>query len=98
MGKELRRLPVKETDSCVAFSPDSKLLAGGLLSGDVLVWNAGSGEEVLQLCGHRGFPRALSFSSDGKLLATADEIHVRVWDTATGKRLRRFRELNSINT
>jgi WD40 repeat protein len=96
-GKELRHIPVMDHISGMGFSPDSKLLAAGLSSGDVLVWNPVSGEQVLQVYGHRS-PYSLSFSSDAKLLAVGDGAHIRIWDMATGKRLRRVGEPNiSIN-
>jgi WD40 repeat protein len=55
----------------VAFSPDSKRLAGALEDGSVCIWDASNGQLVRKLVGH---PKAVSeivFSPDGTCLATA---------------------------
>jgi RNA polymerase sigma factor (sigma-70 family) len=83
-GKLLRRYPERYSGT-VLFSPNGKwFVAAG---GDLL--DAASGEVVrrFSLKGHR-----LTFSPDGKLLATgAADGSVTLWDTASGEVTRRLR-------
>jgi RNA polymerase sigma factor (sigma-70 family) len=70
-----------------AFSPDGKVLA--IIDWDkdnhaVFVWDAKTGLKVGEFK-HGKFLLDLSFSHDGKLLATADMEELHVWDTATGR-------------
>jgi WD40 repeat protein len=77
----------------VAASPDGKLIAS--IADDMVcrVWNAASGKLVHELRGHKeqtpnnfvSMLHALTFSADGKLLATGDKVaHVVVWDVQSG--------------
>jgi WD40 repeat protein len=78
----------------VVFSPDGKWLAGcsgikdraaNVERGDVYVWDALTGEEVLYFQAHPGEVTGLAYSPDGKLLATAGHDHtVKLWDAQTG--------------
>jgi WD40 repeat protein/serine/threonine protein kinase len=81
---------------CVAYSPDGKRLASasnppGLPmqnAGEVKVWDAQTGQELLALTGHTGGVWGVAFSPDGKRLACASfDKTVRVWDTQTGHEL-----------
>jgi serine/threonine protein kinase len=80
----------------VCFSPDGKRLAsasGDRISpdrrGEVIVWDAATGQEVLTLKkGHTLGLSCVCFSPDGKRLASSswDET-VKVWDAATGEEI-----------
>jgi WD40 repeat protein len=74
----------------VCFSPDGKriLTGGGVLTrrgdppvpGEVKVWDAEKGRELLTLKGHTGILRSVCFSPDGKRLASASSDQtVKVW-------------------
>jgi WD40 repeat protein len=77
----------------VQASPDGKLIAS---IGDDMVcrlWDAESGQMLRKLKGHKAetpdhYPSmlyAVTFSSDGKLLATGDKVgHIVVWNVADG--------------
>src|SRR5262249_3160187 len=56
------------------------------------VWDVATGQELLTLGGHGGAVYAVTFSSDGRHLATAgqDEV-VRVWDTTSRELIRELR-------
>ena len=72
----------------VAFSPDGKHVASGSKTGEIKVWQPGTGKEVHRLLGHGGPAFAVAFRPDGKHLASAGWDHtVRVWDVETGKQV-----------
>src|SRR5690242_16904850 len=55
----------------LAFSPDGKQLAGGDHDGNVHVWDAATGKEVLTKRVETSWVRGVGFNGDGTLLATA---------------------------
>jgi RNA polymerase sigma factor (sigma-70 family) len=82
----------------LAFSPDSKILAGNTRSG-VILWDAASGKELrrLPVIAPFNFPHALEFSPDGATLAVGaveamerGKGHLSLWEVATGKKLQTF--------
>ena len=81
----------------IAFSPKGKLLAaagyGANASGDlVVVWDTERSMEVRRLT-HMSTVSAVTFSPDGKLITSADDKTIRLWDVADG-RLRRSIQLS----
>jgi hypothetical protein len=78
---------------CLAFDPEGKRLAtaGGKQgeAGEVKLWDAATGRELLTLTGHTQPINSVAFSPDGKTLLTAsDDDTIRLWDAETGKELR----------
>jgi WD40 repeat protein/serine/threonine protein kinase len=85
----------------VAFSPDSKRLAAGggrsggfqnKFPGELKIWDATNGQEILKLRGHMGQVNSVAWSSDGLRLASCSGEfsppgEVKIWDAATGKQL-----------
>ena len=83
--------------TCLAFSPDSGLLAAG--HGDderVRIWRTVDAAPHATLKGHKGGVRVVTFSPDGRLLATGPtpqrgiapigDDTVRLWQSANGAR------------
>jgi len=65
----------------LAFSPDGRLIAAGLRSGSVRVWDTSTNHIVHMLLGHQAAVRGVAFSPDGKSLLTGGiDGLVKRWD------------------
>ena len=94
-GKEVRHWEVQLPDGVqpVRFSPDGKTLVGidrhG--RGAIHFWDVATGREPFPALAHQDTTSTLTFSGDGRMLASSGgDDQVRLWDTATGKELRHF--------
>jgi WD40 repeat protein len=104
-GEEVRRLEAAPATKgfsipliSVAYSPDGARLAastGNALApdnpGQIVVWDANTGERLLLLRGHSAVVNRVHFSPDGQRLASASWDmnrgavgEVKLWDVATG--------------
>ncbi len=76
----------------VGFSPDGSRIVSGAEDGLVRVWDAGNGEELAILRGHKSLILCVAFSPDGLRLVSASEDHtIRVWDAQIARELVVFR-------
>jgi eukaryotic-like serine/threonine-protein kinase len=74
---------------CVAFSPDSQVVAAAGADGTVRLWEATTGRQRQILNGHTDWVSCVTFSPDGKTLASASaDRTVKLWDVATGTQRR----------
>ncbi len=80
----------------VAFAPDGRHVYSGGQSGKIHVWDIATGTEQT-LSGHTAFVHSITFSPDGKRMAsTATEWvgsvagEVKLWDVASGQELVNF--------
>lgn len=90
----------------LVFSPDGRTLAGGGDEGKIFLWNAQTGKLRAILAGHEGKLYHLAFSPDGKLLAAGSQKppvgpaappgELRLWDPATGEKVRGIELGNSL--
>ncbi|MGZ9223046.1 MAG: nSTAND1 domain-containing NTPase, partial [Anaerolineales bacterium] len=93
-GQERLRLPGKTqpsdlfTEQRIAYSPDGKLLAA-CDSDQLKLYDPIAGELLMELSGHKGDVISVSFSHDGKYLATGStDTTVRIWDVSNGDLIR----------
>jgi WD40 repeat protein len=94
-AQTIGKLPGSGT-TCVAFSPDGRLLATGEIgwdsktshhSGNVRLWDLSTRREQAVFKGHSDWVSALSFSPDGQTLASASwDGSVILWNTESGAR------------
>jgi WD40 repeat protein len=85
-----------------AFSPDSRLFALRTSPRQVQLWHVATGGELRTLSGHDSPITSISFSPDGKILAScegmvrqngiASEKRVHFWDVASGREVFRYDE------
>ena len=73
-------------NSHIAVSQDNRLMAVGLDSGLIKLFDGHSGESKGELKGHSAAVTAIDFSPDGKFLASASLDHsARIWDLTQNK-------------
>lgn len=101
---ELLKLKLGQVDvQAVAFSPDASTLAACSRDGSgnnnlIHLIDLDRGLETRALAGHERPIRTMTFSPDGKILASgAEEEVVILWDVASGRELRRLDGGNSFH-
>ena len=84
--REIRTLGPGLPAIAAAFSPDGRILAVGLFSNNIKLFDAGTGAELRTLAGHLGPVNAVSFSPDGRTIASAsDDRTIRFWSVEIGR-------------
>jgi WD40 repeat protein len=70
--------------TCVAFSPNGRLLASGSRDTTIKLWDIASGTLRRTLSGQKASIKGIAFSPDGKLLASTGDNTIRFWDVTAG--------------
>ena len=80
-GTEVLTLPSDGPVLSVAFSPDGKRIISSSMAGTVTVWDAATGDEVMNLVvGLEADVSSVAFSPDGKTIAAGTFDHgIRLW-------------------
>ena len=89
-AKPVRRLPRKpDWFFPPSISPDGKLMAASLLTGQLVLIDALTGKQLRVLTGHTSVKVTTAFSPDGTKLFSAglNDPRVIIWDVETGKLL-----------
>ncbi|KAG8724741.1 hypothetical protein FRC09_015008 [Ceratobasidium sp. 395] len=90
-GKEwtpcLRTIWVSSEVYSVAYSPDSRRIVSGSRDGKVRIWDAETGDTLLDpLTGHSSSVHSVTSSSDGRwIVSGSSDKTIRMWDAETGK-------------
>lgn len=96
IGTATAKSPIIGRVYSAAFSPDGKTLATGSgdpsRSGQLVLWNAETGAKLREIYnGHSDIVLGLSFSRDGKWLASgAADKFAKIWDVGSGRKLHSF--------
>ncbi|MCG9128057.1 hypothetical protein JT359_10700 [Candidatus Poribacteria bacterium] len=81
----LQKIPsIEGTVSSVALAPDAKTLACATNDNEILLLDMGTNKSKIILKGHENEINHLTFSPDGKILASASWDTIRLWDVITG--------------
>jgi WD40 repeat protein/serine/threonine protein kinase len=85
------KLPKRGRVSCLASSPDGRVLASGRPIGTVYLDDFSDGKPLARIVAHGESVRAMAFSPDGVRIATSSvDATVRLWDTRNGAPVQRF--------
>ncbi|RNC67546.1 MAG: hypothetical protein ED859_14220 [Desulfuromonadales bacterium] len=85
-----RVISYKQKIVSLQFSPTDDILAAEVERGKIILWDFSDPNNVNErsLKGHAGPSLSISFSSDGKLLASGSfDKSVRIWDVASGRQI-----------
>ncbi len=77
--------------TCLAFSPDERLLAAGTQDDTLTLWDLATGREIAVYRGHTGGVIAVAFQGDGRVVSVDGTRTVRTWDATRCPEYRTFR-------
>ncbi len=85
----------------VAFSPDGQSIVSGscaeqdearyCIQGEIILWDATTGQAIRTFSGHTDKVNAVAYSPDGQFIVSGSEDNTHIlWDVATGEAVRTF--------
>jgi WD40 repeat protein len=80
---------------CLALARDGKVVAAGMVDGELVLFDTATGKELRRWKADRSCLVSLAFSPDGQALASASRHAIRLWDPTTAQRLDRSGEPDS---
>jgi WD40 repeat protein len=85
-GKLLNSLD-KHTNivKCVAFSPNSQMIASGSSDKNIILWDVCTGKILQTLIGHINIVRSVVFSPDNSKIVSGCEDFIKIWSVSSGK-------------
>jgi eukaryotic-like serine/threonine-protein kinase len=87
-AEQIRTLTNPAPLEAIDWSADGKFLAGGCADGQIVIWDAASGQKRAVLTGHEVAVISVGFSHAGDLLATSSwDGTFRIWDVAAARPL-----------
>ncbi|KIK53603.1 hypothetical protein GYMLUDRAFT_927538 [Collybiopsis luxurians FD-317 M1] len=85
-GGEILQIQHQGGVNTVACSSNGLKLVSGSADRTVCIWDALTGEQLLQMKGHTDWVRSVAFSSNGsKVMSGSDDTTVRLWNALTGE-------------
>ncbi|KIK53567.1 hypothetical protein GYMLUDRAFT_1025348 [Collybiopsis luxurians FD-317 M1] len=85
-GGEILQIQHGGRVNTVAFSPNGLKLVSGSDDRTVCIWDALTGEQLLQMKGHTDWVCSVAFSSNGsKVISGSQDGTVRLWNALTGE-------------
>jgi len=87
-GRLLKTLPSEGRVFGLSFSPDGKTLAASNNNDRTIkLWNLSNGQEIRTIPNGSGSYYVISFSPNGKFLASDDASTIKVWNVADGQEI-----------
>jgi WD40 repeat protein len=81
----VRKLSLGDKPYSIALSPNGKILAAGI-NQNIELWDLTTGKKLSTCVGHREYTLELTFSPDGKTLASANiDNTAALWEVPSGK-------------
>lgn len=96
-GRESRRLKLADdrVESLqIAFTPDGRVIAAGIVEGRFKVWDLTAKKEQELARTAKNYSQ-VKFSRDGRLVALSENYVVKVWDVATAREVANLKAPNS---
>ncbi|KAF9025005.1 WD40 repeat-like protein [Hymenopellis radicata] len=80
---------ISEEVTCLLFSPDSTHIITGLCTGDLIIWNSRTGEQLETLKGHtESITSVAFFPYNFQLVSGSVDRSIRIWDMRNGENIK----------